>query len=68
MEVAGEQQSQRTVERIRVERNRITAAHQHLGKLRQSPILNEKSSFRKYGPKEKKLSIGRQGFRANHFY
>ena len=33
LEVAGQQQFRQTVERIRVERNRITLAHQHLGKL-----------------------------------
>jgi hypothetical protein len=33
LEVAGERQFQQTLERIRVERNRITVAHKHLGKL-----------------------------------
>ena len=30
LEVAGQRQFQRTQEKIRVERNRITSAHQHL--------------------------------------
>ena len=33
LEVAAARQFQQTLERIRVERNRITTAHQHLGKL-----------------------------------
>ena len=33
LEVAGQQQFRQTGERIRVERNRITLAHQHFGKL-----------------------------------
>ena len=33
LEVAGDRQIQQTLEIIRVERNRITGAHQHLGKV-----------------------------------